>query len=219
MAVGVKLPESDTSQITTPDHTDFDFGGDFSVTAYIACADWTPTSDELAILSKFSTVTSQSLWLFRVLTGVLQVQISNGSANTSWNSSIATGVTNGEAQWVGFTYDESAGEVKFWLGGSSATPSWSQLGTTISQTPITSSTTSTTKVSFGRWGSNSGGDYGTTMTIYEGAIYSGIGANTAPGQGTLVAEFSAPHAGTRYRDSTGKVWTLNGSAYSTVITA
>lgn len=94
--------------------------------------------------------------------------------------------------WVGYTLDVDNGasgyDVKFWDGGTGASPSWSQLGTTDTGLATTSLFDNFIPLTIG-------GPYGglteyADIDLYDVALYDGIGANTAPDQGTKVFEIS-----------------------------
>jgi hypothetical protein len=114
--------------------------------------------------------------------------------------------------WVAVTLDVDNGNdasvTKFWSSLDGVT--WKQMGDAFNGS-LGNIFPSTTPINIG---ANTGG----TASLFNGLvqdvrIYNGIGANTAPGQGTLVGHFDASRTwpGATYTDETGKVWTRNGS--------
>lgn len=203
------LPGTSGNYVSTPDDASLDLDGDCSIVACVAFDDWTPSVRQV-IASKFING-----WEFRVesTTGELTF-IQNG---VGYDSSIAPSVSDGDPLWVACTWDISSGDIKFWTSVDSPTTaigsvSWSQLGSTVAGPTIASTGTNSVVI----------GARASTLTdlaagvFYRCYLYTGIGANTAPGQGTLVyeADFSHPWVGNRYTDSTGKVSTINGSAWA-----
>lgn len=212
MAVGVRLTGTSGNYVSTPDHGDFAFT-DFGVVAHLALDDWTPSADTW-IVYRYGTAGTRQFLLVMRTTGTLRFYVSEDGTSTSIATcdNAPTGITDGDDMFVGVTLDADNGasnsDVKFWE--SSDGVSWSQLGATENLGAVVSPHDPTQELSFGS-------TVGSPQHLYYVAVYDGIGANTAPGQGTLVADWTASESGVRHRDSTGKIWTLNGSAYSTVI--
>lgn len=196
------------------------WNADGSISAYVALDDWTPAA-KTTVISKWGGGAVQNWGLFVDTTGVLQVgwYDTGDSLLSYYSSTSAPTVSNGEFLWIGVSVDVNNGasdcDIKFWTGGSNLdSPSWVQLGSTVNKGSVA-------QPQSGLNGNLFVG-YSSGITVLVGKLirasgYTGIGANTAPGQGTLVAEFRADAPiEPRYRDSTGKIWTLNGSAYSFV---
>lgn len=202
----------------TPNTADIRITGDISCIGRIALDNYVGASTPQTVMALWSA-TSYYSYLFTVDTsGNLTFTITDdgvGANAETWTSTAALSTSDGAWEWIGWTWDASASEAKFWVGGASATASWSQLGAAVTgtKTSIHSSTAGSLYV-----GAHSAGASDELVgSIQVARLYSGIGANTAPGQGTLVADFRADAPiEPRYRDSTGKIWTLNGSAYSFV---
>lgn len=115
---------------------------------------------------------------------------------------------NGLRKWWRFTYDQATGAWAFYIADDAETEpsSWgtAQDSGTIASGDVADNTANVQVGMYKTSGEGIPGDY----------YYANMKSD-----GIIIAEWSAPHTGTRYRDSTGKIWTLNGSAYSTVITA
>lgn len=204
MAVGVRLPGTSGEYVSSPDDASFNVSS-FEIVARLAADDWTPAS--------FQTIFGkQSQYSFRIDPGgTLTLYRRISSTDYAPASTVAAGLTDGVTYWLRATANATTGDVNFYKADDSDTEpsSWTQIGSTVSSssgTPDDSANVVTV------------GTYTASSQNFKGVIHRVI-LRDAPSGGTFVAEWSAPHTGTRYRDSTGKTWTLTGSAYSTVITA
>jgi len=214
--VSLYLPGTSGNYVSTPDHASLDITGDLGITAFIKLADWTPSVSLVPIVAKWTATYTNSAYYFRVngtsgTPGQLGYLYTNGAARIAASTAIA-GFTDDTFGWIGVTHNLSGGEVKFWIGGSASTPSWVELGTAVSGLSTSSRDTCAAPVTINQVVGGSEA----AQTVQYAAVHNGIGANTAPGQGTLVAEFNAtaPSPSGRYYDTTGKVWTINGSAWA-----
>lgn len=205
------LPGGSGNYVSSPDAAALDIVGDIDIRARIAPDDWTPSADQ-CIISKSNTSGNQRSYQFIIQSpGNLRFSWSTdgtGANTRNVDSTVSTGFTNGEAHWVRVTLDVDNGStqhvVTFYTSENGT--SWTQLGATVTTAGVTSifSSTATANV-----GARSAG----TADLYAGLIYraeirSSIG-------GTVVADprFDQQGAGnTSFTDSTGKVWTLNGTA-------
>ena len=205
MTTALRLTGASGEYVSTPDTTSLRLTSDLCLVAHVALDDWTPTAPNYVVDK------AQTYRLYVNTTGGLAYYFYYASNRGPYDSTVAPTVSNGEALWIAVTHDKAALTCKFWT--SSDGSSWSQLGATITGLyPLMSDTGDELAV-----GAYASGTFPLTGNVYYAAVYSGIGANTAPAQGTLVAEFNpALPIEPRYRDSTGKIWTLNGSAYSFV---
>lgn len=213
---GLYLPGVSDEYISTPDHTDLDITGDLCVVAHLAADDWTPAANA-TILAKWSASSASKSYLMNLAATTGRPRLywtTDGSTTIYREATIAPTISDGEALWVAASLDVDNGasghDVTFWTSADGV--SWSQLGTTVT-------TGGTTSVKAGSRGAeigthSSGSSSPLAAVFYRCTIYDGIGDNTAPGQGTLVAEadFTRPWPGGRYYDDTDKIWTINGSA-------
>lgn len=171
-------------EIVVADGDDLDIPGDFGIVAKVTLTDWTPASTN-CIVSKWTSSTNVN-YFFGVLasTGVLVMQTDTDLVY----SSVATGVTDGQPQWVAVTVDVDDGaadsEIKFWLGGGGDTPAWSQLGTTQAAGSVLTPDQNAASVHIGSIPNTP--YYYLNGTVERVAIYEGVGAHTLPGQGTKV---------------------------------
>lgn len=182
---------------------------DIDVQVFVSLTDWTPSGDQNLVCKDDGASSRELLFYVEAASGGrLRLYTSaNGTTLRSALSSAATGITDGAAQWVRVTRSASSGDVKFYLGGNAATPSWAQLGTTQSTTaegiydgsvPI-------------RVGSNLAGGVSSPVSgrIYRAIIKNGI-------DGTTVVDFNPADADgdgdTSFASSTtGETWTINSS--------
>lgn len=214
------LPGTSGNYVSTPDAASLDITGDICLVAHVALDDWTPSGYQ-SFVSKWQSGSSTQSFLFRMTdtaaSSRLQLITYNvGTLNCISNSTASPTISDGEALWVAVTWDADNGasgnDAKFWTSTDGS--SWSQLGSTVTVSTARAIQATTTPLLVGA--TDDGLSNQLAGTIYYAAVYSGIGANTAPGQGTLVyeADFSHPWVGNRYTDSTGKVSTINGSAWA-----
>lgn len=183
------------------------------------CVIWHGTLDDVSpsshqtLCGNYSGGNGFILRIDPITSDYLRTYISSGVTTIS-DVKLSSVFSDGEEMWVAVTnaltgsYSMTS---KFWY--SSDGTSWSQLGST----QVDSGTASTATADMWVGSYDSAAAVSMSGKVYDVEFYTGIGANTAPGQGTLVAEFRADAPiEPRYRDSTGKIWTLNGSAYSFV---
>ena len=135
----------------------------------------------------------------------------NGSNQLTASSSVPHGLTG--TWWIAATLDvdngASGNSVKFWKSQDGV--AWTQVGTTQTAAGVTSIFSGTSIVEIG---SNNTGFASTYFSglLQDARIYNGIGDNSKPGLGTLVAHFDAsvPNTGSTYPDGLGNTWTING---------
>jgi hypothetical protein len=207
----VLLPGTSGKYVSTPDAAAFDITGDLCIIARVTPTNWLGIG---TIVSKWSGVQcSYQMYLAGPSggQGTLGLMYStNGSTLTEFRQSVP-GFSNTATPWVAVTLDidngNDASVTKFWSSLDGVT--WTQMGDAFNGS-LGNIFPSTTPINIG---ANTGG----TASLFNGKIqdvriYQGIGANTAPGQGTLVGHFNAaiPWTGATYTDETGKVWTNNG---------
>lgn len=118
---------------STPDAAALDIVGDIDIQVLVALDDWTSTSQIL--MGKFDEASSQITFRF--------INDSNNNLQFDWSTDGAVGtlvqkasttsasLNDGDRQWLRATLDVSSGDLKFFTGGSADTPSWSQLGNTV----------------------------------------------------------------------------------------
>ena len=137
----VYLPGVAENYMSIPDAATLDIVGDIDLRVQVAMDDWTPTSNSV-VLSKYNSTGNQKSFRFFVLTtGVLRLVISSdGSTDTSIDSTVATGITDGAVKWVRVTLDVDNGAAgktaQFFTSDDGIT--WTQLGTTVISVGTTS---------------------------------------------------------------------------------
>lgn len=204
---GVYLPGVSGNYISTPDDASLDITGDICLCATVKAPDYSPGS-AISLVSKYGAGGTRSYRLFVSGTGlVLTFAITvDGTAVVNYNSpniSLVDGRTYTFA--VSFDADDGAGGsiATFWIDGIN-------VGTDSDTSKVIFSGTQVLEL-----GSLSTGTSSLMpVTFFDAKVYNGIGNNSAPGLGTLVAHFDSDKAGTRQRDSTGKIWTVAGSSWA-----
>lgn len=204
-APAIHLPGSAGEYITTPDHADLDITDNLELVMHVALADWTPASSPNLIAKRQTT--GQFSWQFSVNTaGTLRlIGTADGSTLGDANSTVAPSVSDGAFLWLRVTF--AAGAVNFYTHVDQNTePSaaaWTQLGSTRTMTSsITALFSSTSQV-----------ELGSTLAGTAGNLNGRIRRAIIRSGGVVAADYRAS-AATRWRDSTGKIWTANGSAWA-----
>ena len=168
--------------------------------------DGTPQS----IISKRASSASNFGFQFRVHSDG-NLRLIRGDSSTTVegvSSTVVTGFADGEAKWVRATKNYSTGDFNFYTAPSSdeVPTTWTQLGTTVSGSTA-AQYVDTNAVAL--MNESAGG----TQEDMRGNVYRVI----VEVDGTVVSDWIAASTGIRHRDSTGKIWTITGSAFSTVI--
>ncbi len=197
------IPDSTAGQYaTTPSAAANQISGDLEYQFRGSFPDWTPAT----IMLPFGKWLSS--WRVRIQTsGVLTATNQNGG-QISTDSTVATGLTNDQVNWIKITQDVDNGaggnDIEFHLGGTDAVPSYTQLGTTVT-TGSTITRLTSGAVQIGRTAADVfPGKY------YELEVYDGIG-------GTLKVHFNAEDFNVGDSDGatavavTGETWTLHGA--------
>lgn len=201
----LRLPGTASNNCTTPDSAALTVSTEVDVRLKFAPPDWTP-SGLRELVGKFNSGSSQKSIRWQLdPSGVLNLSLSvNGSSEATTASSVAvTGVTDGVARWVRFTWRASDGRVQFFQSGDGS--SWTQIGIdrTVAIAGIFDSNTP--------WeiGSVNGGGAGSlTGKIYQAEIRSVI-------DGTTIASpnfETATPAALFVTDTQGNIWNVNSSA-------
>lgn len=211
MAVGARLTGVSNEYLDSGAWSAPDFSGGFDAICRVALDDWNTGNKWLVMYGGY---TSNKSFRFGIVDNDFYVLTStDGADSITYQTTTGAGLTNGDEQWVRALVVPGGtnGTVYFYKGGTGDTPSWSlhESGTLTGLTTVFSPASTSYVGALTATTGNTAGVFH-EVQIWEGDSTSG---------GTLVGEWSAPHTGTRYRDSAGIVWTLNGSAYSTVITS
>lgn len=199
------------SYASTPDTAALDITGNIDISAIIRFPDYS-TGATPTITGKYVSAGSQRSYWFRVgASGNLQAVFSTTGANTTTITSTTTlyaeGVADNDIIAVRVTRVAATGAVVFYLGSEPVLDpsSWDQVGTGVTGT--------------------SGNLFDSTSPLEVGTVNLGVG-DRATGRiiatrvrngiaGTIVA---SPHFGdeptgtTSFADSTGKTWTVHGTA-------
>lgn len=218
MGILARFPGTSGDYATAPDNAAFSALTDFSVVALVSLDDWTPAAFT-DIASHHSTTGNQRSWRFGVDTaGRLALVLStNGTAASTFMSTVATGFTDGTKNWVLVTRASASGNLNFYTAAYSAgtfTPpaigSFSLLGTGNVAGTTGTLHNSTASLSVG---ASTAGTVGLLDgDVYRFSLYTGIYGG---GSETLVRDFFPTDAGdttdTSWTSSaTGETWTLNG---------
>lgn len=204
----LRLPGASGSYASTPNDVSFGITGDLDVRARISPRLWTGGGVQ-TIAAKFGTTSNQRSWqLVLQNDGLLRVNTSTDGINSS--SRVATqAITSGGDVIVRFTLDVdngAAGNTVTFYTGTSITGPWTQLGTPVVTAGVTSLFAGSEPLLVGA--SNGGATNPFRGVIRQVQVRSGI-------TGTVVAnpDFTVQVVkATSFTDSTGKLWTVNGSA-------
>lgn len=212
----VSLPGVAGSYVSTPDHAALDVTGDIDIRACLALDNWDNDSFQ-TIVGKWA-VGGQRSYLFAInASGQIQINWSDSGATQGLAcASLNTiPVANSVPVWVRVTFDVSttagtAREFTFYTSTQSIdTPAasvvWTQLELPTSQALAANIFSGSSIVEIGTF--DTGANALTVGKIYYIEIRNGI-------NGTIVAnpDFRPANNGTSITDSTGKVWTKQGTA-------
>lgn len=202
-------PGTAGNYFSTPDSIAASITGDIDIRLKLAADDWTPAATD-SVIGKWEAEGVQS-YILRILTsGVLRLTYTaDGTTDINRDSTAATGLTDGTANWIRVTLDVDNGaagnDVNFYTSTDGVT--WTQLGTTVTNAGATSIFDSTAAVEVAA--RNTGTAEPFAGKVYRAQIYNGI-------NGTLAVDFNAGDAlvgGTTWTSrTTGEVWTVNGTA-------
>lgn len=202
----LETPGTNGNYASTPDHASLDITGSIDVRVRCAPDDWTPAAEQMPV-AKNNTTGDQRSWAFSIMTsGVLQFGWSTNGTGPGIllaQSSVATGFEDGTAHWIRATLDATTGTVTFYVGEDGS--NWTQLGTP-SVLGATSIHSGTAALTVAARNAGTGNPFAGLISRVE--VRNGIG-------GTVVADpdFDAQPAGTTsFADSTGKTWTVHGTA-------
>lgn len=200
------LPGGSGNYVSSPDHASLDIVGDIDIRARIAPDDWTPSADQAIVSKSHTTGNQRSYQLVLQSPGNLRFTWSTdgtGTGATNADSTTSTGFTNATAHWVRVTLATATGTVTFYTSDDGET--WTQLGAAV--------VVGATSIFAGTATANIGARSAGTADLFAGLIYRAEIRNGI--NGTVVADprFDQQAAGaTSFADSTGKTWTLNGTA-------
>lgn len=202
----LQLPGSSGNTATTPDAAALDIVGDIDIRAHIAANDWTPAADSAVVAKWTATGNQRSYALLLSTAGALVLAFSTDGTAVTTKTSTAnlSALANGARKWVRATMDVDNGAsgytVRFYSSDDGST--WTQLGADVVTATATSIFASTAVLELGSR------DVGTADflagKVFEAVVMSGIG-------GTEVAHPVPTTSG--ITDATGRVWTVNGTAY------
>jgi hypothetical protein len=171
----VYLPNVAANFLSVPDEAALDITGDIDIRAYIEADDWTPPTSD-AIVAKWTTSGNQRSYQLQVISaGTLRLLWStDGTAETTATSTVATGIADGTSKWIRATLDVDNGasgyDVKFFLSDDGAT--WTQLGTTTTGGAVTSIFSGSANVEIGTFSGGSSGPFG--GKFYRAQVYSDL---------------------------------------------
>lgn len=145
------IPGINGNYLSVPDAANLDITGNIDIRAQIALDDWTPATDNV-IIAKASSASTRSYKLSITSAGRIRLSWStNGSTWIDRDSTVSTGVSNRGIKWIRATIDvdNSLGqhEVRFYTADDGFT--WTQLGTTVVTSGVTSIFSSTSPVEIG----------------------------------------------------------------------
>lgn len=108
----VDLPGTD-EYVDTQENIDLSStSGDFELFLHVEADDWTPAAGYTLAAHYGGTIATESFRLTLISTGALRLIVSDGSAETTLDSSALT-VNDGFPRWLRVRYDQSAGQADF----------------------------------------------------------------------------------------------------------
>lgn len=188
-----------------PDSTTTRVDEDFVLDVRASLVDWTPAADAV-IASKWNAGSNLRTWRVAVkTTGVIELKIStNGTAETTYTSTVAPTFTNGTAYWVRVAFRKNNGssqsDAKFYTSPDGLT--WTQLGTTVTGAVIASLYQSAAQT---RIGVDYAGAYA-AATVYFASL------TTTTKLAWEFRPFGIVTGATTWTARTGETWTLSGGA-------
>lgn len=202
----LNLPGGAGNYASTPDHASLDITGDIDIRVEASFDSWTPLTDQ-TLISKYNTGGNQRSWHFTLLSsGQLRFAWSPnglGASVVNADSTVAVGFQPDLIRYLRVTLNASTGEVRFYTSDHDG--GWLLLGDPVITAP-TSIFASTATVNVGA--RSAGTADLMTGRVFAAQILNGI-------NGTVVADPRFENYGptvTSFVDSTGKTWTLNGTA-------
>jgi hypothetical protein len=212
----VALPGTTGNYFSTPDAADISIGGDLTLLAKVAPADWTPSANKM-LIAKYSGSSTISYALRLGTDGKLTLLLSsNGTAFdiSGANSSVAASAADGTILWVLATRQQSTGTIRYYTSPDGLT--WTQLG--IDRTGTTGTIfDSTSPLELGSRGGgateNFVGDY------YYAEVRNAFGTAGALGSGVAWFDADAVNGTPASRTpataaQSGRTWTGNGSTWT-----
>lgn len=202
----LNLPGGSGNYASSPDHASLDVTGNIDIRARIAPTDWTPSADRCIVSKSNTTGNQRSYQLILQTPGNLRFTWSTDGTSagaTNADSTVATGFTDGTPHWVRVTLATATGTITFYTSEDGS--HWTQLGAQV----VTAATSIFASTATANIGARSAG----TADVFVGRIFSAQIRNGI--DGTIVADprFDQQAPGDNaFDDSTGKTWTVNGTA-------
>jgi hypothetical protein len=156
-ALALQLSGVAGNYASAPDSAALSITADLDVRACLSLTDWTPAAIT-EVVAKWTTTSNQRSYELQVKTdGTLFLQWSNdGTASLNATSTVATGIADGSRAWIRATIDVDDGSgnrvVKFYTSTDSASttsPTWTQLGSTVTTAGTTAIFDSTSPLELG----------------------------------------------------------------------
>lgn len=209
----LSLPGANGDMVTTPDDVSLNIVGDIDIRVRVAMDTWTPGSSQY-LVGKTGSVDNSAYGFLMDQQDLLRITWSpDGTWENSRNfvANAVTGFADGSVHWVRATVDMDNG-----AGGCTGTfytsengIDWTQLGTSINASGVSSIFAGTLPLAIGAREGNSG-VVAMSGKMYAAEVRDGIG-----GAGTVVANpvFTTHTPGDpSFVDGAGKTWTMNNNA-------
>lgn len=198
---GLVMPGTGANYASAPDINAYDATAEAEIVVRASLVDWTPA----AVCTLLSHINASTGLRLDVHTDGTLKLVTNAATSTS---TVANSFTDGAAYWLKATYSDAADEVKFfWAADAEAEPtSWTQLGTTVTQTSALSASTSALFV--GCAASNS--------QVCAGTVIRAVLRSTIGGSAVFDANFqNAPDYATSFVESSANAATVTITATNT----
>ena len=152
----VYLPGTNGNYLSVPDANNLDIVGDIDLRVQVALDNWSPSTNQSLINKMDTTGTQQSFRFWLGGSGIPSLGWTNSSnSETFANATTGVNLTNGTIKWIRVTLDvdngSSGNDVKFYTSNDGST--WTQLGTTVTQSGVANIKSTTANVIVGGWNS------------------------------------------------------------------
>ena len=205
----VYLPGSSGNAPSTPDSAALDLASDMTITMRVDPTDWTPSALS-TFISKW-TAGADASWALQLTTGgLLSFVRYDGTANRTYNSSVAAPGVEGTPLWIKAEFDQTDGSVSSVVFSTStdqvATPdavTWTQLGSRVTNASVAANQLGSAPVQIGAYGTG-----GATSPLAGKVYYAELRNNL----GAVVAQFAASDIVSPYATvvgGAGETWTIN----------
>ncbi|SCK20051.1 hypothetical protein YUYDRAFT_02075 [Streptomyces sp. ScaeMP-e48] len=208
--VHLRVGDTSTGRLSTPDHSSLDITGDLDVRVDAAFDEWPTTGNPLKVLGKWTTTPSQRSWLLTMWQSRITLYWSpDGTAQLARASDVIPPLPYGQRIAIRATLDVNNGAagrtVTFYTAPTLAGP-WTMLG-------VPGVTAGTTNIFASTAPLEAGGVPGSPFDTAAGNIYAAEVRNGIGGTVVASPDLTAQAAGASgFTDSAGRTWSTADGA-------